>query len=98
VNLVVTPEAAADLKRLRAFLETENPTAAAKAAEVIRHAIRSLEAFPERGRPSPIAGMRDLIAPFGRSAYVVRYSYIADAGTIVIVRIWHGREDRPVSD
>jgi plasmid stabilization system protein ParE len=36
---------------------------------------------------------RELILPFGASAYVIRYR-TADQ-TIVIIRVWHGHEDRP---
>jgi hypothetical protein len=32
--------------------------------------------------------------PFGRSAYVVRYGYIVDTDEVVILRVWHGREQR----
>jgi hypothetical protein len=35
-----------------------------------------------------------LILPFGRSAYVLRYSYSAPADEVVVHRIWHGREAR----
>jgi plasmid stabilization system protein ParE len=44
---------------------------------------------PVAGQP----GMRQLIVPFGRSAYVLRYRVEAD--TLVVVRVWHAREDRP---
>jgi toxin ParE1/3/4 len=68
--------------------------AAQRAAAAIDTAVRSLAAFPQRGRPSGIAGVREFIVPFGQSAYVVRYAYMAARDEIVILRIWHGREAR----
>ena len=38
--------------------------------------------------------IRELIVPFGRSGYVLRYAYSAAADEAVILRIWHGREAR----
>jgi len=32
--------------------------------------------------------------PFGRSAYVIRYAHLVQQEEVVIVRIWHGREQR----
>ncbi len=50
--------------------------------------------FPDRGRPSGVSGLRDLIVPFGQSAYVMRFEHDSEQQRIVIVRIWHGREAR----
>jgi len=36
----------------------------------LQNAVRSLEVFPARGRPSGTGETRELIVPFGRSAYV----------------------------
>jgi len=57
--------------------------------------VQSLADYPERGRRVGIADIHELIVPFGRSAYVVRYSYSAARDETVILRIWHGREERP---
>jgi plasmid stabilization system protein ParE len=35
-----------------------------------------------------------LIVPFGRSAYIVRYAYLRESDEVVILRVWHGREQR----
>jgi plasmid stabilization system protein ParE len=95
VNIVVAPQPAADLKRLHAFLAAESPSAAARAGERLVTTIRSLELFPERGHTSPIVGVRELVVPFGRSGYVLRYAHLPESETILVLRIWHGREDRP---
>jgi hypothetical protein len=38
--------------------------------------------------------VRELIVPFGQSAYVLRYFYSAPADELVVLRIWHGRKVR----
>jgi plasmid stabilization system protein ParE len=87
-----TPEAVSDLARLRAFLADKNPAAARRAALRIRKAAAAFREQPALGRVIEDEDFRDLLAPFGRGAYVLRYRIDPDA--IVIVRVWHGREDR----
>ena len=94
MRLIVSEAAAADIERLHAFLADKSPSAARRAVATIVRAIQSLDALAERGRPSGAPGLRELVVPFGRSAYVVRYGYDAPRQEVVIVRIWHGREAR----
>jgi plasmid stabilization system protein ParE len=94
VNLVVSRSAIRDIERLRAFLADENPATAQRAVTALSVAIQSLDALPDRGRPSSLPGARELIVPFGRSAYVLRYVHNAARNEVVILRIWHGREAR----
>lgn len=56
------------------------------------HGVRLLRDMPHLGvavRPP----FRHFILPHGKSGYVVRYR--VTKAEIVIVRIWHGRENRP---
>lgn len=92
MKLIVSYAATADIERLRLFLRDKNPTAARRVVVALDNAVRSLTLFPERGRPSGIADARDLVVPFGRSAYILRYRYSPQRDEIVILRIWHGRE------
>ena len=92
MKLIVSSAAQSDLERLREFLQDKSPTAAQHAVSVLDAAMGSLDAFPERGLPSDVPGVRELIVPFGRSAYVLRYALFPSADDIVILRIWHGRE------
>jgi hypothetical protein len=39
--------------------------------------------------------MRELVVPFGGSAYVIRFAIDATRDEVVVLRIWHGREARP---
>ena len=82
------------LRRLHAFLTDKSPLAADRAIAALIAAIQSLDSFPERGRPSGRPNLRELIVPFGRSGYVLRYAYRAPDDEIVVLRIWHGREAR----
>jgi plasmid stabilization system protein ParE len=94
MKLTVAPAALADLARLQQFLKDKAPAAAHNAVAALITAIESLDRFPERGRPTGIVNMRELIVPFGRSAYVLRYAYSAADNEVTVLRIWHGREAR----
>lgn len=37
---------------------------------------------------------RQFFVPFGKSAYALRYRIQEEANTLVVVRVWHGRENR----
>ena len=89
-----TPEAIADSKRLRQFLEQNNPTAAQQAAEHIRSAIARLNDFPLLGKPTESEYIRQLIVKHGAGGYIVRYEALSVSGDILVTRIWHGREAR----
>ena len=52
--------------------------------------LASLATFPRRGRGHE--GPRELVVPFGRGPYVVRYRVFDDV--VVITRVSHGRERR----
>ena len=94
MKLIVLQAAQSDLARLHAFLADNNPRAADRAVAALIAGLESLENFPERGRPSGTANVRELIVRFGHSGYVIRYAYRADTDEVVVIRIWHGRELR----
>ena len=81
-----------DLVRVVDFLADWNPAAALRAHDTLEAAIQSLDTFSERGRPGPEPDLRELIVPFGSGAYVVQYR--VEPTTVVVARIFHGREDR----
>jgi plasmid stabilization system protein ParE len=94
VKLVVSKEALGDIERLRTFLDEKEEAAEQHAVAVLRRAVGSLEIFPGRGRPSGIPGVRELVVPFGHSAYLVRYFHNRERETVVVIRVWHEREAR----
>jgi plasmid stabilization system protein ParE len=92
-KIVWRERALEDIDRLYGFIFEKNDEAAAKAARVILHGSSLLEGSPRLGRPmADGTGRRELFIPFGSGFYVLRY-FLTD-NTVVIVRIWHGREDR----
>lgn len=94
MKLVVSQAAQADLLRLHKFLSDKNPEAARRVVSAIVGAIDSLDLFPDRGKPIPNVGMRELIVAFGQSAYIIRYANDPARGELAILRIWHSRESR----
>jgi plasmid stabilization system protein ParE len=94
-ELRFAPEAVHDLTRLRAFLEEKNPAAAKRAAARILQVAAVLVAHPELGRAvddADVPDLREVLAPFGSGAYVLRYRI--DDETVVVARVWHSREQR----
>jgi plasmid stabilization system protein ParE len=94
LKLIVAAAALADFERLHAFLARKNASVAADAVLGLDAALQRLTSFPDVGRPSGKPGIRELVVPFGRSAYVIRYAHIEDKDEVVILRVWHGREER----
>jgi plasmid stabilization system protein ParE len=94
VKLIVSRAAVADLVRLRTFLIGKNEVAAQRAVRALDRAMKSLLDLPDRGRPTGRSGARDLIVPFGRSSYLIRYVHRVETYEIVVLRMWHGRETR----
>ena len=93
MDLIWLPEARADVLRLFDFLIEANPSTAAAAVRVIRGGAARLAEHPWIGRRmDKETERRELIIPFGAGAYVLRYR--VEGETIVILRVWHGREDR----
>jgi plasmid stabilization system protein ParE len=93
-QLVWSPEALKDLSQHFEFLNLQNPVIAGQAAQAIRDAGFSLIDLPHRGSLlSDGSDRRKLIVPFGKYGYVIHY-YI-EVDVILIVRIYHGRQNRP---
>lgn len=54
----------------------------------------SLAVLPARGRRVGDTEFRELIVPFGDSAFVVRYCVDERRDEVVVIRDRHGREQR----
>lgn len=91
MKIFYTSSALYDLRRLRKFIEQENPKAATKAAKRIYEAIQRLLDFPKMGKKiedHQETTVRELIT----GKYIIRYLIIKKE--LHILRIWHGKEDR----
>jgi len=93
--ILLSPDAASDIERVREFLDVNNPEAARRALRVIFAALDKLEVFPNLGRPTEDADISQIVIRFGAAGYIVRYTILPDAGDVLVLRIWHGREARP---
>ena len=87
-------DAASDLERVREFLDIDNPEAAKRALRVIFAALDRLEDFPDLGRPTEDADIRQIVIRFGAAGYIVRYTVLPENGGVLVLRLWHGREAR----
>jgi plasmid stabilization system protein ParE len=92
VKLVYSQEVVSDLIRLREFIAEKDPNAAARVSLELVTCIDYICTFPNMGKavalsPEPL-DIRDAI--FGQ--YIVRY--IAQAQSIIILRVWHHYEAR----
>jgi toxin ParE1/3/4 len=88
-RLRFTASATRDLRRLRDFIAEHNPAAAAGVSKRLGHTIRLLRDQPALGKSvEEVPEVRELVA----SDYVVRYTVRGDS--VVVLRVWHGRESR----
>ena len=92
LRLIWTNTALADLQCLRSFIAQHNPQAAQRTALAIKQAANCLLDHPELGKPLDGREDRELVIPFGQRGYVLRYRLHGNA--IVILKLWHGLEDR----
>jgi plasmid stabilization system protein ParE len=93
-RLIFSRTALQDLQRLRLFLRTKSPRAAAVAVETIVRALRRLESAPEIGRPLldlPATGLRELVIDYGDSGYLARYHFDGK-DRVVVLKLCHQRE------
>lgn len=80
-----------DLRSIREYVAAEGrPAAAKRLAEKLRNAVLRLQAHPRSGRPVPEfrgAGYREVIV------HPYRIVYELTEGTVIVLRVWHGRRD-----
>ncbi len=87
MELKFTSRAAHDLKRLRAFIEKHNPTAAKRISQNLKKSILLLLDNPALGiKSDELPGVRDYFP----LSYFVRYTVKNDV--VIILRVWHGKE------
>lgn len=93
MRLVWLPEAQADIQRLYDFLLDKDPGAAERAIRAMQLGAQRLLEFPHLGRRmDDETERREVYVPFGAGAYVLRYRMHEE--TIVVIRVWHSREER----
>jgi plasmid stabilization system protein ParE len=91
MRLVWSPPSQADLARLHGFLAPKNRSAATAALRGLRAGARRLLEQPRMGQKLDSIPRREVRRIF-IGDYEMRYEVRADA--IVVLRIWHTRENR----
>ena len=92
--ILLSQDAALDIERVRDFLNVNNPEAAKRALRVIFAALEKLQDFPDLGRMTEDADIRQIVIRFGAAGYIARYTVPPESGDVLVLRIWHGREAR----
>ena len=90
MKLSFTTNAIGDLDRLRAFIESKNPHAARRMAAELLDGINNLKTFPHMGLPVARAPDPSQIRDLFVGDYTIRY--LVKGNSIVVLRVWHGRE------
>ena len=90
MKLRFTTKALDDLERLHEFVAQRNPAAADRIRHQLLDGFRTLLEQPMAGKPVKSLPVRQWVV----GDYVVRY-LLQDDQVLIIVRIWHGKEDRP---
>jgi plasmid stabilization system protein ParE len=94
-TIVWTESAQVDLERHYDFLVANAPAAAVRAIQAIVAAGESLAQNPQRGAVvEQASGLRKLPIRFGKAGFVLHYVILEQE--VVVLRIYHGREQRPV--
>ncbi|MEO1429306.1 MAG: type II toxin-antitoxin system RelE/ParE family toxin [Cyanobacteria bacterium J06632_19] len=93
-KIIWSQTATKDLNRHYKFINFSNPDAAVPAVQAILSSVKGLEENPRRGAiVKEIAGLRKLIVSFGKYGYIIHYIILED--DVIILRVYHGRENQP---
>ncbi len=97
MSLVIwSQQSSQDIQRHYAFLQDVNTDAAVRAVKAILEAGESLEQNPFRGTiVDENTGLRRLLVPFGKVGFVLHYLVFEAGASVVITKVYHGRENRP---
>lgn len=92
MRIVVSERASADTDRLKDWLLAHDASYAIDLGVRLEAAIGSLMQYPERAPTSRDGRYRELYVPFHAHRYVVQYQ--VKGAVVVILRLFHSREDR----
>ncbi len=88
-----SPDAAADLENIVAYINRDNLAAGQRVGETIYERIALLETLPYRGRRGRVEGTREL--PLPPLPFIVVYRVLEYADTVEIVTVIHGAQRWP---
>lgn len=94
VNVTWSQSALADLDLHHQYLMTIDPSITASSIQEIVRFGKSLADNPRRGRPiDDTPGIRKILVPVGKYGYLIHYVLLDEE--LLILRIYHGRQQRP---
>jgi addiction module RelE/StbE family toxin len=88
-----TRDAAEDLERIYDYVAESRPEAARRVAQTVLDGIKTLETFPNLGRPGRVRGTREITFP--PLSFVVVYEVPESDGQVRILRVLHGAQRWP---
>jgi toxin ParE1/3/4 len=91
VKIRYRPASLAQLDRIFTYVAEQNPDAAGKVLALLKRSIDRLADFPFSGRPSEMAGIREL--PIVRYPYIVFYTVNDARQEVVILRVRQASQD-----
>jgi len=92
-KIVLSIDAFNDLERVIDFLATKSPEAAARAQNAIADQMEKILLHPAIYRPvHDRPEEREAVVAFGSYGYALRYRHGQTADAIVVLRVWHQRE------
>ena len=94
-RLVLTSEAIDDLERVQSFLAEKSQAAADRAKSVIVEHLEKVQRYPTIYRPvHDRPDEREIVIAFGSYGYVLRYRHDREADAVVVLRVWHQKEQQ----
>jgi addiction module RelE/StbE family toxin len=92
MKIIIRERADADLDRIYAWIEKDNPRAAVEVIRRIRERVGRLASatLAHMGRPGLDEGTRELVI----GPYIVVYEVHEDRGEVVVIAVVHGAQDR----
>ncbi|MEX2661085.1 MAG: type II toxin-antitoxin system RelE/ParE family toxin [Vicinamibacterales bacterium] len=88
-----TRDAAEDLERIYDYVVESRPEAARGVAQTVLDGIKTLETFPNLGRPGRVRGTREITFP--PLPFVAVYEVLESNGQVRILRVLHGARRWP---
>lgn len=91
MNIILAPEAIADLDDICMFIADDDPQRALALLARIEKRIEQLRDNPSLGRPGRVPGTRELVVP--RTPFIVPYQMTG--AMIEVLRVYHGARQWP---
>jgi len=93
-KVILTPQSMGDLEAIVTFIAKDNSERARTFGNELIDRALSLATLPERGRVVPEIG-EPVIREIMHGSYRIIYEVVPDAGSIFVLRFWHGARGEP---